>query len=182
MKKIIDVFSKFASVLAKISGILLLVMSVTVCVHVILRGFFNSGIQGVYELVQYTMLTIVSLTLAENELTGGNIIVNFVLDKFKPRVANIIEIVMYFITIGGMIYVLYNQIQMIFQKYATGGITGVLGIPHWILVTIVCIGLFFFVLAFIVRVYNMITNHKNIDNRKLTNDEKAATMEIKSEF
>lgn len=182
MKKLIDTFSKMAALLSKVSGILLLIMSVGVCSHVILRGFFNSGIQGIYEFVQYTMMTIVCLTLAENELSGGNVIVNFVLDKMKPRSANIVEILMYFLTIGGMGIVLYYQIRTAVQKFNTGGITGVLGIPHWILVSIVCVGLFFFILAFIVRVYNMILNHKNIDNRKLSDDERAASMEIHSEF
>jgi TRAP-type C4-dicarboxylate transport system permease small subunit len=96
MKKFVSIFSTMTSWLAKASGILLLLMSILVCCHVILRGFFNSGILGTYEIVQYGMLVIVSLTLAENELTGGNIIVNFLLDKMKPRVANIFSIVMYF--------------------------------------------------------------------------------------
>jgi TRAP-type C4-dicarboxylate transport system permease small subunit len=106
MKKFVSIFSAMTSCLEKIAGILLLLMSILVCSHVILRGFFKGGILGTYELVQYGMLVIVSLTLAENELTGGNIIVNFLLDKMKPRVASILSIVMYFITILFMSYVL----------------------------------------------------------------------------
>lgn len=171
-----------AAFFSKISGIMLLIMSIAVCIHVILRAVFNTGIQGIYEFVQYTMMTIVCLTLAENELSGGNVIVNFILDKMKPRVANIMEIVMYFITIIFMCITVYYQVLTAIQKYNTGGITGVLKLPHWALVSIVCIGLFFFVLAFIVRVYNMIIGHKSIDNRKLSDDERAAAMEIHSEF
>ena len=168
--------------LAKLSGIILFLMSLLVCVHVILRGFCNSGILGTYELVQYGMLVIVSLTLAENELTGGNIIVNFLIDKMKPRTSSVVSIVMYFITIFFMSYVLYNQIGMITKKFADGSVTGTLAIPHWILVLMICIGFFFFIIAFIIRVYTMITNHKNIENKKLTLDEIAANTEIKSEF
>ncbi len=168
--------------LAKIAGILLLLMSILVCTHVILRGFFKGGILGTYELVQYGMLVIVSLTLAENELTGGNIIVNFLLDKMKPRVASILSIVMYFITILFMSYVLYNQLGMIGRKLADKSVTGTLGIPHWIIVVMICIGLFFFIIAFIIRVYNMIVSHKSIENKKRTLDEIAASTEIKSEF
>ena len=182
MKKFVSMFSMMTSWLAKFSGILLLLMSILVCVHVILRGFFNSGILGTYELVQYGMLAIVSLTLAENELTGGNIIVNFVLDKMKPRAASAMSIIMYFITIVFMSYVFYNQVGMIGKKLADGSVTGTLGIPHWIIVIMICIGLFFFVIAFIIRVYNMIINHKNIENKKLTLDEIAANTDIKSEF
>lgn len=182
MKKFISVFSSIASALSKFSGILLLLMSITVCIHVILRGFFNSGVSGVYEMVQYGMLVIVSLTLAENELTGGSIVVNFILDKLKPRVASVISIVMYFLTVGGMIYVLYNQILMVQKKYSNGATTGVLLLPHWILVIMTCIGLFFFVIAFIIRVYNMVIGHKSIENKKITLDEKAASMQITTEF
>jgi TRAP-type C4-dicarboxylate transport system permease small subunit len=129
MKKFVSIFSAMTSWLAKIAGILLLLMSILVCTHVILRGFFKGGILGTYELVQYGMLVIVSLTLAENELTGGNIIVNFLLDKMKPRVASILSIVMYFITILFMSYVLYNQLGMIGRKLADKSVTGTLGIP-----------------------------------------------------
>ena len=128
------------------------------------------------------MLVVVSLTLAENEISGGSITVNFLLDRMKPRTANIVSVIMYFLTIGGMSYVLFNQIKMIFQKYRNGAVTSVLRIPHWILVLVVCVGLFFFIIAFIVRVYQMIKAHKDIQNVKLTSDEIAASMEIHSEF
>lgn len=182
VKKLVNAFSKMAAMLSNVSGIMILIMSIAVCVHVILRAVFNTGIQGIYEFVQYAMMTVVCLTLAENELTGGNVIVNFILDKMRPRVANIVEIVMYFITIIFMCVAVYYQILTAIQKFNTGGITGVLKIPHWILMAIVCIGLIFFVFAFIIRVYNMITNHKSIDDRKLSDDERAAAMEVHSEF
>lgn len=161
---------------------MLLLLSMLVCVHVILRGFFNSGILGTYEIVQYGMLVIVSLTLAENELTGGSIIVNFVIDKMKPRAASILSIVMYFITIFFMSYVLYNQIGMVAKKFVDGSETGTLAIPHWVLVALICVGLFFLVVAFIIKVYMMITNHKSIVNTKLTLEEIAANTEVNSEF
>ena len=182
MKKFISVFSKMASFLSKLSGALLLLLSITMCMHVILRGFFNSGIMGVYEMVQYGMLVIVSLTLAENEITGGSIVVNFILDRMKPRVANVFSIFMYILTICGMALVLYNQIGMISQKYNTGSITSVLGIPHWILVIMICIGFVFFIIAFLIRVYNLITGHKHIVNVKVSQDEIAASKQITTEF
>jgi len=182
MKKFVSVFSALASYLSKISGILLMLLSITVCLHVVMRSIFNSGILGVYELVQYGMLTIVSLTLAENEISGGSIVVNFILDKMKPRVANVFSIFMYLLMIIGMSVLLYNQIGMVSQKYKNGNITSVLGLPHWILVIIMCIGLFFFIIAFIIRVYNMISGHKHLVNIKTSLDEIAASKQITSEF
>lgn len=171
-----------ASVLAKGSGIILFIISLLVCIHIILRGFFNSGVAGVYEIVQYGMLIVVSLTLAENELSGGSIVVNFFLDRMKPRAANIFSIIMYTLAVAGIAYVLYNQIGMVFQKYRNGAETGVLHIPHWILAIMICIGLFFFVIALITRVYKMVSDHKSIKNMKLTADEIAASMQSISEF
>ena len=43
----------------------------------------------------------------------------------------------------------YVQLQsggMIGTKLADGSVTGTLGIPHWILVSFICIGLFFLLL------------------------------------
>jgi TRAP-type C4-dicarboxylate transport system permease small subunit len=182
MKKFISAFSAMASWLSKFSAVALLIISVLVCVHIILRGFFNSGVAGIYEIVQYGMLMIVSFTLAENELTSGSVIVNFLLDRMKPRTANVVGIFMYCLTICGMIYVFINQIKMVAQKYTNGAVTAVLLIPHWILIIIVCVGIFFFTIAFVIKVYNMIKNHRNIENVKLTNDEKAANMQVTSEF
>ena len=182
MKKFVSAFTKMASALSKVAGIMLLALAILVVIHIIMRLFFNSGLSGIYEIVQYGMLTIVAFTLAENELSGGNIIVNVLLDRMKPRVANIVEIVMYFLVICGMIYVLINQIKMIFQKYQSGAQTGVLLIPHWIICIMICIGLFFFICAFIIRTYNMIDNHKGLSNVRRSSDEIAAEMEINQEF
>ncbi|MDY6825564.1 MAG: TRAP transporter small permease [Bacillota bacterium] len=166
MNKFVSTFSMMASWLAKLSGILLLLMCLLVCVHVIMRGFFNTGILGTYELVQYGMLVIVSLTLAENELTGGNIIVNFLLDKMKPRISSILSISMYIITILFMSFVLYNQVNMVGKKFADGSVTGTLAIPHWILVLLICIGLFFFIIAFIIRIYSMLSDYKKLKDQE----------------
>jgi len=182
MKRLISAFSSMASVLSKISGIMLILVAITVCIHIILRIFFNSGVKGVYEIVQYVVLVVVSLTLAENELTGGSVVVSFIIDRMKPRVSNVFSIVMYSITIVGLAVVFYFQLGMITQKYRLGAISSVLGFPHWILVLLICVGLFFFILAFIVRVYNMIAGHKDIKNVKLNLEEKAAATQIHSEF
>ena len=182
MKKFISSFSAIASVLSKIAGTILILLAFVVFVHVILRSVFNSGVPGVYEMVQYGMLVVVSLTLAENELTGGSIVVSFIIDKFKPRVTNIFSIAAYCLTICGMSVVLYYQIRMIFQKYRQGAHSPVLYIPHWILVIFICIGLLFFVIAFFIRAYNMIAGHKDIVNVKLTLEEKAAATQVTSEF
>ena len=182
MKKFVSAFSSLASWLSKLSGIVILLICLTVCVHVILRGFFNSGVSGVYEMVQYGMLTVVSLTLAENELSGGCIIVSVLLDRMRPRVSNVIGSLMYIFTALGMAYVLYNQITMVGQKYNNGAVTGVLLLPHWILVIIMCVGFLFFFLAFTIKIYNMISNHKNLQKEKLTVDQLAAEAIVKSEF
>lgn len=182
MKTFISKFSSLMTLFSKLSSLLLLLMAVLVCIHVIMRGFFNSGVLGIYELVEYLMLAIVSFSLAENELSSGSITTTVLLDKMKPRTANIIQIVMYSITACGMAYVFINQTKMISQKFLNGAKSEVIGVPHWILIIIVCIGLLFYTIAYILRVYMLIDNHKNLTDKKLTNDEKAANMASSSEF
>lgn len=182
MKKFNEIFTRLMTLLSKLSALLLLVMAALVCIHVIMRGFFNSGLKGIYELVQYFMLAIVSFSLAENELTAGSITTSFLLDKMKPRVANVINIVMYSLTVCVMGYVFYNQTRMVAQKLRNGACSDVLGIPHWILIIIICIGLFFYMIAYIMKVYSLISNHKNLTEKKITNDEKAANMVAASEI
>ncbi|MCL1829679.1 MAG: TRAP transporter small permease [Oscillospiraceae bacterium] len=175
-------FASMALILARVSSVLLLITCILVCIHVIMRGFFNSGFLGIYEIVQITMLLIGSLTLAENELSGGSIIVNVLLDMMKPRIANILGIAMYILTAAGLTYLLYNQILMVGNKYSNGAVTGILLVPHWILVLFLCIGLLFFIIAFIIKIHNMIENHKNLSDTKMSIDEIAAETVAKSEF
>jgi len=182
LDRFIEKFTTLSAFLAKAAAVILFIISVLVCVHVVLRGLFNGGIEGIYEIVQYGMLTVVSITLAENEMSGGNIIVNVLLDKMKPRTANAFSIGMYIVATVAMAYILVNQVKMIFQKYATGATTGVLAIPHWILVLIICVGLFFFVIAFIIRINGMVKSRSSLPGRKLTVDEIAAETVIRSEF
>ena len=182
MKRFNEVFTKLMTLLSKFSALLLLVMAILVCIHVIMRGLFNSGLKGIYELVQFFMLAIVSFSLAENELSAGSITTTFLLDKMRPRVANIINIVMYSITVCAMGYVFYNQTRMITQKLRNGACSDVLGVPHWILIVLICIGLFFYMIAYIMKVYSLITNHKNLSDHRITDDEKAANMVAASEI
>ena len=171
-----------ASVLAMVSAIVLLITCMLVCAHIIMRGFFNSGFVGIHEIVQMAMLLVVSFTLAENELSGGTVVVNVLLDKMKPRTANVLSVAMYILAAAGMAYVLYNQMQMVIRQHVIGAITGVLHVPQWILVAIICIGLFFFIIAFIVKIHNMIENHKNLQETKLTKDQIAAETIARGEF
>ena len=182
MKRLISVFMSMTKVLSKVSGAMLMCNCVIMCVHVVLRAVFNSGVPGVYEIVQYTMLTIVSLSLAENELGGGNIVVTVVLDKMKPRAANILSISMYVFMISFMMYILNNQIRMTVRRYYSGALSPVLSIPHWIMMIIICVGLLFFIIACITKLYNMIVGHKALQNEKLSIDQIAAEAVIKSEF
>ena len=182
MKKFVSAFSKMASVLSKVAGILLILVALAVCLHIILRIFFNSGVKGIYEIVQYVVLVVVSLTLAENEITGGSVVVSFIIDRMKPRTTNVFSIIMYIITIVGLSVVFYFQVGMITQKYTLGAVSPILAFPHWILVLLICIGLFFFVIAFIIRVYKMIAGHKDIINVKLALEDKAAATKITTEF
>lgn len=182
MKKFNEIFTKLMTLLSKLSALLLLVMALLVCIHVIMRGLFNSGLQGIYEIVQFFMLAVVSFSLAENELTAGSITTTFLLDKMRPRVTNVFNIIMYSITVCVMGYVFFNQTKMVAQKFSNGACSDVLSVPHWILIVIICIGLFFYMVAYILKVISLVANHKNLTEKKITNDEKAANMVAASEI
>ena len=142
-----------------------------VVLNVLTRFFFNAPIHGTYELVQYTLLLTVALALAENELTGGNVRVSFLLEKMSPRTENIVNLITTFIVLIASCFVAYTQFGIVSTKYKNHAITGELGIPHWILVLILAVGFLTLTFTFALEIVTMIRQHKTLTDKKLTADE-----------
>lgn len=171
MNAIERVLRSISAFMNMIAGAGIFVVMVVVVLNIILRLLFNSPIDGTYEIVQYGILLAISLALADNELADGNVMVSFLLEKMKPRVANIFLIAMNIIALITMGFITFNQFRMVATKYANRAATSILHIPHWILVLILALGFLTLVLALLLKLITLCQRHKSLPDHTLTPDE-----------
>jgi TRAP-type C4-dicarboxylate transport system permease small subunit len=171
MKAIEKIFSKTASYMNTISAAGIFIIMFISVGNILLRAIFNSPILGTMEIVQYVMLLVVSLALADNELADGNVMVSFILEKMKPKAANILSIITTIVGIALIGFVTYNQYTMILAKYANNAATSVMMWPHWVLVLILTVGFFTLTLALILKLIKLFERHNTLPNHRLTAEE-----------
>lgn len=174
MKTVERVCRGISAIMNFIAGAGIFLVMVVVVLNIILRALFNKPIDGTYEIVQYGILLAVSLGLADNELADGNVMVSFLLEKMKPKRANIFSIVMNVVSLVTMAFITYNQFQMVITKYQNKAASAILLIPHWVLVLILALGFLTLVLALFVKLTMLIQRHNSLPDRVLTADEIAA--------
>ena len=162
MKKFESYCEKAAKGMNYIAAAGLFFIMLIVVLNILSRAIFGYTFAGTYELVQYTILLVVSLALSHNEFDNGNIVITFFIERMKPKTANILFIIMYFVGICGVSAVIYNQFKVILVKYANKAVTGVLLIPHWIIVIVLTLGFCCLLLTIILKLVRFITTHKSL--------------------
>ena len=165
MKKFESYCEKVAKGMNMVAAAGLFFVMMVVVLNILTRALFNYAFAGVYEIVQYSILLIVSMALSYNEFENGNIVISFFIEKMKPKTANMFFIVMYSISVVGVSAVVYNQYKVILAKYANKASTGVLFIPHWIIVTVLTLGFLCLLLTIILKLVRFITGHKSLPDK-----------------
>ena len=172
MKTLDMVFVKLAKVMNSLAAIGLFLVMLVAVLNILLRVIANSPILGTYEIVQYGILTAVSLGLADNELANGNVMVSFFLEKMKPKMANIFSIVTTLVGVICCSAVSWNLGKLVFIKYAQHAASAVLGLPHWIIVLVLTMGFVTQTLALVLKIIRMIYSHKDLPDQQLSAEER----------
>lgn len=171
MKTVERICRSISAAMNMIAGFGIFLVMAVVVLNIILRALFNSPIDGTYEIVQYGILLAVSLALADNELADGNVMVSFLLEKLKPKTANVYSIAMNVVSLVTMAFITYNQFQMVITKFQNKAATAILMIPHWILVLVLALGFLTLVLALFVKLVSLVQRHNTLPDHVLTADE-----------
>jgi TRAP-type C4-dicarboxylate transport system permease small subunit len=177
LKKIEALFVKLAQIMNSIAAVGLFIIMVVVVLNILMRMFFNRPFMGTYEIVQYGLLLVVSLALADNELADGNVVVSFFLEKMKPKTANIFNIATGSLGIIVTGFVTWNQWRMILQKYNNRAASAILMLPHWIIVLVLTLGFFTLFVALIVKVLRFIERHDSLPDARPTIEERLRQIE-----
>jgi TRAP-type C4-dicarboxylate transport system permease small subunit len=172
-----NVFIKLARLMNYIAASGLFIVMAVVVLNILMRVFVNKPFLGTYEIVQYGLLLVVSLALADNELADGNVMVSFFLEKMKPKTANLVNIIT--VAFGAVIMgsVTYNQWRMILAKFKNKAASSIIKLPHWIIVLVLTLGFFTLFIALIVKLIRLISRHSSLPDMRLTDEERLRQIE-----
>ena len=125
--------------LSYVSGIVCAFMVLLSVANVITR-IFGYPIFGTVEIISYSALLLGAFALALNEISEGNVTMTLLTDALKPKPKHGFE----FVTslISGLFYsaIAYRFIQEIFHTLKKSTFTSTVGIPWWLINTIMAIG------------------------------------------
>jgi len=109
-------------------GILMVMMFLTV-VDVFLRFAFDKPIVGAYEMSEFMMVILVFFALAYTETIKGHIRVDVLVSHFPPRAQAIIDSTTYFLGLGVLALIVWQNFLVGMVKLKAGEITGSIPLP-----------------------------------------------------
>ena len=137
---------------------LLAIMMLLTSADVLGRYFFNSPIEGTYELVGFLLVLVLAAGLAHCQLEKGNVRVKIIYDRQSEKLRNALDILAW--TIGGICSLLLCwQLFAIARQYILrvhGGLTEFLLIPFSPFYIIQGLGFLFLTCIFILDIYALV--------------------------
>ncbi|WP_156272031.1 TRAP transporter small permease [Neomoorella glycerini] len=132
-----------------VGALALIGMMFLVVIDVFLRFVFNRPILGSYEIVEYLMVLVVFLSLANGQLSKTHVSVEVVTQYLRGRIRAFFEFITALISLGIFILLTWGGILQVGHVRATHQVSQALAIPHWPFQIIVVLGgvLFCLVLA-----------------------------------
>ena len=166
MKDVAEVLDGFLNRLSRalvaIGIVILMLLTFVMVAGVILRYFFNRPIPGVLEIIEYMMVTILTLGLAYTAVAKRNIIIDILITHLPSgvragfvRVASIVSLG--FFALVTCASVLYAQSQ-----YDVKAVSSILHLPRWPFASVVAFGCF---LLTVVLVGDVIKNFWGADSK-----------------
>ena len=135
--KVVHFVSRFAHGVG--AGVLAVMMFFT-ALDVTLRYFFNSPIMGSFELTEYMMVIVISLSLAYCAMLKGHVNVDFVILRFPQRTREIIGGITSVISLAVFFVLSWQCFEQTMVLKSSGQTSGILFIPTYPFVGVVAIG------------------------------------------
>lgn len=98
---------------------------------VITRAITGIPIRGTFELVELIAGLILSMGIGYLTFVRGHVAVGLLVDRFRPRVQAIFNVVTSIIALGSTIWLTRAMVSMALRNMERGEITGVLKIPTY---------------------------------------------------
>jgi TRAP-type C4-dicarboxylate transport system permease small subunit len=144
---------RLATAVAIMGGVALVVVTAVTVVSVVGRALIPFGLKpilGDYEFVQVGVLFAIFCSLPLTQYLRGHADVALLTDRFAPRIAALIELIMDVLTLIAFLFVVWRYTIGMMDKFANREMTLLLHIPVW---AIYAVGMMGAITAVIVAIY-----------------------------
>jgi len=90
----------------------------------------HKPIPGTHEVVELIAAVILSMGIGYLTFVKGHVAVGILVDRFRPRVQAVVDLVTSLIALGFTIWLTQGMVQMAMRNFRYGWVTGVLAIPR----------------------------------------------------
>jgi TRAP-type C4-dicarboxylate transport system permease small subunit len=146
----LDAFlNRLSRILIAMGIIVLMLLTFIMVAGVILRYFFNMPIPGVLEVIEYMMVTLLTLGLAYTAVARRNIIIDILITHLPARVHTGFIGVASIVSLGFFVIVTWASVLYAQSQYAVMAVSSILHIPRWPFASVVAFGCFLLTLVLI---------------------------------
>jgi TRAP-type C4-dicarboxylate transport system permease small subunit len=125
--------------------------SALVVLNILLRSLFRLPIFGVYEIVCYASLIMVSLSLGNCSLSGAHTNLTLVVEKIPGKARIILEAIVELVVLINFLFITWNMGKYMQSRYRIGEVSAVLRLPIYILVGLIVLGFALLTLSVFIR-------------------------------
>ena len=118
----------------------LFILMLLVMVHVIGRYLLGLPVPGSVELIEFLMVLIVFLGLAECAIQHGNVSVDLIVDQLPRKARAVTDTVTGLLNIGIVSLITWQSAIQVKILWESGHASGVLHIPHWPFAIVMVLG------------------------------------------
>lgn len=145
-----------AQLLDEIAKLVLLGVMLFIIANIVMRAVFKNPITGSYDLVSLFIVIVVVLALANCAVEKGHVAIDFVVDRFPPKIQKAIVIAMNLISFIFIGLFAYHVAQYAHIAAIAGDESFTLKIPHYPFIYIVSFGYLLLSLVILIDLFNLI--------------------------
>ncbi len=146
--EVLDGFlNRLSRILVAIGIIILMLLTFVMVTGVILRYFFNKPIPGVLEIIEYMMVTILTLGLAYTAVAKRNIIIDLLITHLPSSVHAGFVAIASIVSLGFFLLLTWASVLYAESQYDVMAVSSILHIPRWPFASVVAFGCFLLTLV-----------------------------------
>ena len=159
--KAINVFDRTNNLLAYLAVVLLIFLMLSISYEVVQRYFLGRATIWLFEVWEYCLLFIAFLSAAWVLKREGHVKMDIVIDRLKPKVQAIVNIITSIIgAITCLVVALYG-LDVTWDYFQTGEFRiTVMYLPKWPLFVIIPVGSFLLFIQFLIRAYGYLKSQR----------------------
>ena len=160
-----DFLNRLSRILIAIGIIILILLTFVMVAGVILRYFFNTPIPGVLEIIEYMLVTALTLGLAYTAVAKRNIIIDIVLTHLPSRMRAGFVAAASVVSLGFFVLVTWASVLYAQSQYDVKAVSSILHIPRWPFASVAAFGCFLLTLVLVGDVIQNFYHHRGSDSK-----------------